>query len=89
MAKRANGGPAEAALKREKDEAEGRATGGAVARKSGGKVPGMASAMRPDRRARGGATSENPLSAAGKMSTLPFERSGSKPNGGGKGMDRD
>ena len=44
-------------------------------RKRGGRVHGEKSEHRPDRRARGGAMTERePLSAAGKMSTPPFER---------------
>lgn len=94
--KRAKGGPAEAEMEREKEEAEEagekkRAAGGAVAaRKSGGMVHGKMPMARPDRRARGGATSdENPFTAAGKMSKPSYEGVGSKPNGGGAGADRD
>lgn len=42
-------------------------------RKRGGKVHGKKVESRPDRRARGGATSD-PTTEAGKMSRPPFER---------------
>lgn len=43
-------------------------------RKRGGPVHGKGAVARPDRRARGGATCDaNPLSAAGKMSKMPYE----------------
>jgi hypothetical protein len=47
------------------------------ARKRGGHVPGMKAADRPDRkkRAGGGATSdEHPMTSAGNMSAMPYER---------------
>lgn len=73
--------------KEEMDEKK-RAAGGAVARKGGGKVPGKFPPVRPDRRARGGATSDRePFTSAGNMSKPSFERVGSKPNGGGEGKD--
>lgn len=59
-------------------------------RKRGGHVPGKASKHRPDKRARGGATSDlNPTTAAGKMSVPSYERQQSIPNGGGVGTDND
>lgn len=58
-------------------------------RKSGGKVPGKMADCRPDRRARGGATGSDPFSAAHNMSKQSYESSQSKPDGGGKGGDRD
>ena len=74
-------------------EEHGRARGGSVphrGKKAGGKVEGKHPKSRPDRRARGGATADmNPETTAGKMSSLPFERIGPKPNGGGEGKDRD
>lgn len=86
----------EEAEEEDKDATEHeRARGGALphhmrGKKSGGKVDGKHPKHRPDRRARGGATSDmNPETAAGKMSSLPFERIGAKPDGGGKGMDSD
>lgn len=55
-------------------------------RKRGGHVPGEAAKHRPDRRARGGATSDlNPTTAAGKMSVPEYERQPKIPNGGGEG----
>lgn len=75
------------------DEEPGRKHGGEMPRqkrKSGGAIKGEKPKHRPDKRARGGATSDqDPLTSAGKMSHLPFERVGPKPDGGGKGMDRD
>lgn len=78
-------------VEEEAKEAEDKhADGGSVqARKRGGAISGKKPSNRPDKRARGGATSDNdPLTSAGKMSSLPFERVGAKPDGGGKGMDR-
>lgn len=58
--------------------------------KSGGKVSGKKGAMRPDRRARGGATSDaNPTTTAGKMSTMPFEAKQSPKDDHGEGKDSD
>lgn len=57
-------------------------------RKSGGHVPGKMAEMRPDRRARGGATSDmNPTTAAGNMSVPSYEKQPKIPNGGGMGKD--
>jgi hypothetical protein len=43
-------------------------------RRKGGMVPGKSAEMRPDKRARGGATSDrNPLSSAGEMSKPAYE----------------
>jgi len=54
-------------------------------RKRGGKVPGAAAKMRPDRRARGGATSDaDPYTSAGKMSAMPYEKK-QIPSPAGKG----
>lgn len=60
-------------------------------RKSGGHVNGKAAMARPDRRARGGATSDkDPLTSAGKMTSMPFEaKQAPKEDTGGKGPDRD
>lgn len=59
-------------------------------RKAGGKVEGKKPMHRPDRRARGGATSdENPLTAAGKMSSMPYEAKQAPADDHGKGPDRD
>jgi hypothetical protein len=79
-------------VKEEEKESEERAHGGRVKakRRHGGKIEGKKPEHRPDRRARGGATSDkDPLTSAGKMSSMPYERVGPKPDGGGKGMDRD
>lgn len=58
-------------------------------RKRGGKVPGMEAKSRPDRRARGGGTSDlSPMTAAGKMSVPDYESKDSVPNGGGRGEDK-
>ena len=60
-------------------------------RKRGGHVPGKMAKHRPDRRARGGATSdEHPMSSAERMSAPSFEggRVGQNDEGG-KGHDRD
>jgi hypothetical protein len=93
-----DGGPAEdedEEAHKEAEEAEHkRALGGALphhrGKKGGGTVKGEKPKSRPDRRARGGATSDmNPESSAGKMSMLPYERVGPKPDGGGEGKDRD
>ena len=55
-------------------------------RKRGGHVPGHPPKGRPDKRARGGATSDmNPTTAAGKMSVPEYERQPTITNGGGKG----
>lgn len=57
-------------------------------RKAGGKVPGKAAKHRPDRRARGGATSDlMPTTAAGNVSVPDYERQPKIPNGGGVGAD--
>jgi hypothetical protein len=70
-----------------------RARGGHIphrGKKAGGAVKGEKPKHRPDRRARGGATSDmNPETSAGKMSSLPFEKIGPKPDGGGRGRDSD
>lgn len=57
-------------------------------RKAGGKVEGKKAEARPDRRARGGATSD-PLSGAGSMSKLPFEsKQAPAVDQGGKGTQK-
>jgi hypothetical protein len=75
----------------EGDDEKKRAAGGGVqARKRGGAIKGEKPKHRPDKRARGGATSDmNPLSSAGKMTTMPFERVTAKEQEPGRGMDRD
>ena len=68
--------------KKEEEEAHHKA------RKHGGKVHGKEARHRPDKRARGGATSdENPTTSAGKMSAPSFERKQEGPYGGGEGAD--
>lgn len=69
---------------------EEHAKGGKVAkRKRGGKVPGKMAMGRPDRRARGGATSDkSPYTAAGNVSSPSYESKGSISNGGGAGPDK-
>lgn len=61
-----------------------------AARKHGGKVHGEKSMHRPDKRARGGATSDmDPLTTAGKMSSLPYEsKQAPKTDEGGKGAGK-
>jgi hypothetical protein len=80
-----------ASEKREaEDEKEGFKRGGHK-RKSGGSVMGLATGGRPDRRARGGGVEHNPLSSAGKMSTLDYEsghRTNKDEEGAGRGNDR-
>ena len=60
-----------------------------MARKAGGHVKGKHAMHRPDRRARGGATSDkDPFTTAGKMSSMPFEaKQAPKSDEGGKGAD--
>jgi hypothetical protein len=60
-------------------------------RKHGGKVMGKESMHRPDRRARGGATSDrDPTTTAGRMSKMPFESDQAKDdNSAGAGTDKD
>lgn len=78
--RRARGGHLDAAMEHKKKLPE---------RKRGGKVPGKESMHRPDRRARGGATSDmNPFTAAGKVSSPDYEHKGATPNGGGEGPDK-
>jgi len=60
----------------------------APGRKRGGKVKGKKAAPRPDKRARGGATSdENPLTTAGKVSKQPFENKDTPADDHGEGTD--
>lgn len=70
-----------------KDMAE-RKKGGHIARKRGGQIPGQKGMNRPDRRARGGATSD-PLTSAGKMTKLPYEAAQQPTDAHGKGPDWD
>jgi hypothetical protein len=74
----------------ESEEKEGFKRGGHK-RKSGGSVMGLASGGRPDRRARGGGVEHNPVSSAGKMSTLDYEsghRTNKDEEGAGRGTDK-
>lgn len=78
---------------RDSEEPAGeRKRGGAMKkhkRKSGGMVPGMMAKERPDRRARGGGTSDtNPLTSAGNVSSPSYLTKGSVDNGGGVGPDK-
>ena len=59
--------------------------------KRGGKVHGSKSHGRPDKRARGGATSDmNPETSAGKMSHLPYEtKDAANKSSSGSGADKD
>jgi hypothetical protein len=58
------------------------------ARKHGGKIDGKESKHRPDRRARGGATSDlRPETAAGKMALPDYLRQQDMPKSKGKGAD--
>lgn len=58
------------------------------ARKHGGHIKGEKAKERPDRRARGGATSDlRPETAAGKMMLPDYLRQQDRPNGGGRGAD--
>lgn len=84
--KKDKAGPGEDEMEREKDEAEQ-----AQKRKRGGRVHGHKMAHRPDRRARGGSTSDaNPLTSAGKMSTPAYETKDAKNDmSSGKGTDKD
>ena len=66
-----------------------RKRGGMVKRASGGMVPGSASASRPDRRARGGATSDmSPLTAAGNVKEPGYVGGGGGIDMGGVGSDK-
>lgn len=59
-------------------------------RKHGGKVHGEKSKNRPDRRARGGATSDaNPMSSAGKMSKPEYETKDEPEDKHGRGNDKE
>lgn len=78
----------------EQEEAkEERKRGGAHhhARKRGGHIPGSKSASRPDKRARGGGAGSDthPMSSAGNMSGMDYERGGApKKDEGGSGPDK-
>lgn len=74
-------------VKEEEAEAEGRKRGGAK-RKKGGMIPGGLPMGRPDRRARGGATSDkNPTTAAGNVSSPEYLTKGVIAGYGGAGKD--
>lgn len=61
-----------------------------MARKAGGHVKGEKAMHRPDRRARGGATSDaDPTTIAGKMSKMPFEAKQAPSDSHGAGTDKD
>jgi hypothetical protein len=63
--------------KEEMDEAKN-----PVKRKRGGNIKGMMAKGRPDKRARGGATSDlNPTTAAGKVSSPDYLSATGTPNG--------
>lgn len=55
-------------------------------RKGGGKVSGGKSKSRPDKRARGGATSD-PFSGAGKMSSQSYEKKSAAGGSQAQGAD--
>lgn len=60
-------------------------------RKRGGHVPGHKSAHRPDKRARGGGADLDPLSSAGNMSGMDYEkgkRTNEDEEGAARGPDR-
>lgn len=78
--KRAKGGAME-------EEGEGKKPFNMERRKAGGKVHGKAAGHRPDKRARGGATSDmDPLTSAGKMSEPGYvSKQAPAKDGGGKG----
>lgn len=81
MHKRARGGHLDGAKEHKTDRIS--------KRKRGGKVHGEAAMERPDRRARGGGTSDtNPLTSAGNVSMPSYETKSSTQNGGGVGPDK-
>jgi hypothetical protein len=85
--RRAAGGPARREREDELREHEQLREQVAQRRKHGGRVHGKHAESRPDRRARGGA---EPVSAAGKVSSPPFERrSPREDTSSGAGPDRD
>lgn len=84
--RRKAGGHIPEGLKKHDEEEEAEAHH--KARKHGGKVAGKAAMHRPDKRARGGATSDqDPITSAGKMSSPSYERKQEGPYGGGEGAD--
>ena len=88
---RAKGGKAgdpENTVEQEEEFLKASRTAGA---KRGGPVHGSKSHGRPDKRARGGATSDmNPETSAGKMSHLPYEtKDAANKSSSGSGPDRD
>lgn len=84
MAKKAAGGKMP---KVEKGAGEKDAMFPKAMRKAGGKVKGKKAMARPDKRARGGATSyKDPTTSAGKMSKMPYEaKQAPAVDDGGKG----
>lgn len=84
--KKEKSGPGEMEKEQEEEKAEE-----AQKRKRGGRVHGHKMAHRPDRRARGGSTSDaNPLTSAGKMSAPAYEAKDAKNDtSSGKGTDKD
>ena len=86
--KRARGGKLDAAHEH-KMHGHG-AEHGKIHRKKGGRIMGEMPKHRPDRRARGGATSElNPTTAAGNVSKPDYESKQGPSQGHAKGHDRD
>jgi hypothetical protein len=76
----------------QKEAGEGRKRGGKMphhARKRGGHVPGQKAMDRPDKRARGGGVEGEPLTSAGKMSGMDYEKGGRPDKDeGGSGPDK-
>lgn len=92
MRKRKRGGEMPKDTDEVEKEEEKESKGHHIARKSGGHVPGKEPKHRPDRkhRAHGGATADaNPMSSAGKMSSLPYEAKQAPSDSHGEGKDRD
>lgn len=93
--RRARGGGLKGGSKEfvEKGAGEGDGEGEKLAapgRKHGGKVKGKKAMHRPDKRARGGATSdENPLTSAKNMSKEDYEAKQAPADEHGKGADKD
>lgn len=89
--RRARGGKLPAAFVEEEDgKKKGPHQPAHHPRKRGGHVPGKPAKGRPDRRARGGATSDQePTTTAGKMSTLPYEKRQAPTDAHSAGPDKD
>jgi hypothetical protein len=91
--RRARGGGIKGGSKEFVEEGAGEGDGegeklAAPGRRAGGKVKGKKSMKRPDKRARGGATSdENPLTSAGKVSKEDYEAKQAPADEHGKGTD--